>query len=178
MNVEQLPLRDALRITPAVFTDARGYFKEIYSGSRYRSVGVPDAFVQDNVSTSAHNVLRGLHSDPRMAKLVQALHGEIYDVIVDVRTASPSFGRWFGALLRSEEHTQIYVPPGFLHGFYTLSATATVLYKQSAEYDPASEIGVAWNDPDLAIAWPLDGRTPLLSPKDAANPTLRARGLL
>lgn len=178
MDVQALPLRDALRIQPAVFSDPRGFFKEVYASARYRAAGVEETFVQDNVSQSARGVLRGLHSDPRMAKLVQALSGEIYDVIVDLRTQSPTFLKWFGARLSAAEHTQIYVPPGFLHGFFTISESATVLYKQSAEYNPATEFGIAWNDPDLAIVWPLDGRTPLLSPKDAANPTLRERGML
>ena len=135
-------------------------------------------FVQDNLSLSQRLVLRGLHSDPQMAKIVQVLTGTAYDVIVDVRRESPSFMRWHAVTLRAREHTQLYIPAGCLHGFLALEDETALLYKQSAEYDPATEFGVAWNDPDLAIEWPLGGAAPILSAKDAGNPTLRERGLL
>jgi dTDP-4-dehydrorhamnose 3,5-epimerase len=176
VKVEPLPLPGAMLVTPLAFGDERGYFKETYNAERYRSAGIVDEFVQDNVSLSHRNVLRGLHGDSRMSKLVQVLSGEAFDVIVDVRTDSPSRGRWHGVLLRANEHRQLYIPKGFLHGFLALCDDVVLLYKQSAPYDPSSEIAVAWNDPDLAIEWPLAGAPPLLSPKDAANPPLREFG--
>ncbi|MGA7746168.1 MAG: dTDP-4-dehydrorhamnose 3,5-epimerase [Candidatus Aquilonibacter sp.] len=178
MEVVQLPIDGALIIVPRVFSDERGYFKEIYAASRYRAQGIDATFVQDNLSFSQRFVLRGLHTDPRMAKIVQVLTGAAYDVIVDVRRESPSFMRWHAVTLRAYEHTQIYIPAGCLHGFLALEDETSLLYKQSSEYDPAAEFGIAWNDPDLAIAWPLEGATPILSAKDASNPTLRERGLL
>ncbi|HVA34165.1 MAG TPA: dTDP-4-dehydrorhamnose 3,5-epimerase [Candidatus Baltobacteraceae bacterium] len=173
MHVEPLPLPGALLVTPAAFADERGYFEEFYATARYRAAGIADEFVQDNVSLSQRGVLRGLHGDARMSKLVAVLMGEAYDVIADARPQSATFGRWCGVLLRAGEHRQVYVPPGCLHGFLTLSEEVIFLYKQSALYDPASEFGVMWNDPDIAVEWPLEGRAPILSPKDAANPRLR-----
>jgi dTDP-4-dehydrorhamnose 3,5-epimerase len=178
MTVRPVPIADALIIHPQVHADSRGLFKESFSVSRYREIGIDAAFVQDNVSLSNHLVLRGLHGDPRMVKLVQVLEGTAYDVIADVRPNSPSFLKWYGVWLRASEHTQLYIPAGCLHGFLALEDGTLLSYKQSAEYDPTTEFGVAWNDPDLAIAWPLDGRLPILSPKDAANPTIRDRGIL
>lgn len=177
MHVAALPIDGALVVTPNVFTDDRGTFKETYALSRYRAAGIADSFVQDNLSASKRGVLRGLHGDPRMAKLVQVLHGSAYDVVVDARPQSPTFRRWHGLTLRASEHTQLYIPAGCLHGFLALEDDTAFFYKQSAEYDPATEFGVAWNDPELAIAWPLEGASPILSAKDAANPTLRQRGL-
>lgn len=173
METRRLPLADAQLLVPPVFTDGRGGFKEVYATTRYRDVGINDVFVQDNLSWSRRGTLRGLHGDLRMAKLVQVLAGEVYDVIVDLRPESATYRHWHGVHLRGDEHTQLYVPRGFLHGFLALAEGSVVLYKQSALYDPASEFGVAWNDPSLAIAWPLSGESPLLSAKDAANPTLR-----
>jgi dTDP-4-dehydrorhamnose 3,5-epimerase len=178
MKVEALPIDGALAIVPNVFADARGSFKETFAVTRYREAGIRDSFVQDNLSVSQRLVLRGLHGDPRMAKLVQVVAGRAFDVIADVRPGSPTFGYWFGLQLTSDEHTQVYIPRGCLHGFLALEDGTTLSYKQSAEYDPSTEVGVAWNDPDLAIVWPLEDMIPLLSPKDAANPTLRERGLL
>ena len=173
MTVEPLPLAGALLVTPAVFHDDRGYFKEIFSSERYRAAGIPDEFVQDNVSVSKRGVVRGLHGDDRMSKLVQVIEGEAYDAIVDARPDSPTYGRAWGTTLRAGEHRQIYVPRGFLHGFLALSAEVVFLYKQSAHYDPSREYGVAWNDPEIAIPWPLAGIEPVVSAKDAANPPLR-----
>jgi dTDP-4-dehydrorhamnose 3,5-epimerase len=173
MIVEPLPLAGALLVTPAIFTDRRGFFAEIFSTQRYFQAGIKDTFVQDNLSFSHKGVLRGLHGDARMSKLVQVLSGEAYDVIVDARPGSPTRGRWYGAVLKASERRQIYVPKGFLHGFLALTDEVVFLYKQSALYDPASEFGVAWNDPELAIEWPLDRmQHPILSDKDAANPPL------
>jgi dTDP-4-dehydrorhamnose 3,5-epimerase len=178
MRVARLPIDGALAITPNIFTDERGTFKETFAASRYREIGIADSFVQDNVSTSRRGVLRGLHGDPRMAKLVQVLSGSAYDVIVDVRPNSPTYRRWHAEVLKAQEHTQLYIPAGCLHGFLALEDATILFYKQSAEYDPASEFGVAWNDPELAIAWPLPANEPIVSPKDAKNPTLRERGIL
>jgi dTDP-4-dehydrorhamnose 3,5-epimerase len=178
MKVERLPIDGALLIVPRVFADDRGYFKETYAEPRYRQAGVGDTFVQDNVSLSKRWTLRGLHAARGTAKLVQVLRGCAFDVIADVRGDSPTFGRWWGAKLGASEHAQIYVPAGCLHGFLALEDETLLSYKQSATYDPAAEVGVKWDDPALKIAWPLSGATPLLSSKDAANPTLSELGLL
>ena len=173
MHVESLPIEGARLILAQAFSDERGYFKEAYSRSRYALAGFHEEFVQDNVSLSVRGALRGLHADPRMAKLVQVLAGSAFDVIADLRRESPTYRRWHAVTLAAEAHTQLYIPAGCLHGFLALEDDTLLSYKQSAEYDPASEFGVAWNDPDLAIDWPLGDAQPLLSAKDAANPTLR-----
>ena len=126
-----------------------------------------DDWVQDSVSRSRRNVIRGMHADRRMAKLVQALKGQIYDVIVDLREESPTYKRWEGFTLSDENHHQLYVPAGFGHGFLAQSDEVVVMYKMSALYDPAHEFGIRWNDPSVGVAWPLEG-APLLSAKDAA----------
>ncbi|MGB8964035.1 MAG: dTDP-4-dehydrorhamnose 3,5-epimerase [Candidatus Cybelea sp.] len=174
MEIEHLPLAGALKVTPRIFCDERGFFKEIYSLDRYRQCGVEETFVQDNLSLSRRNVLRGLHGDSTMAKLVGVVRGSVFDVIVDLRTQSRTYRRWSAATLTAAEGGQIYVPRGFLHGFLALEDETVVAYKQSAFYDPAREFSVAWDDPDLGIDWPLDGRRPILSSRDAANPTLRS----
>jgi len=173
MQVTPLPLDGALLITPRIFADDRGFFVETFSAQRYRDAGITEEFVQDNLSFSRRGVLRGLHGDARMSKLVQVLAGEAYDVIVDLRPESATYLHWYAVRLDARDRAQLYVPRGFLHGFLALTGEVLFAYKQSALYDPACEIGVAWNDPDLAIPWPLDG-PPILSPKDAANPPLRA----
>lgn len=172
MTVEPLPIAGALLVTPTIYTDARGSFAEIFSSTRYAGAGIADAFAQDNLSVSRRDVLRGLHGDLRMSKLVQVLAGEAFDVIADAREESATYGRWYGTLLKASERRQLYVPRGCLHGFLALSDEVVFLYKQSALYDPASEFGVAWDDPQLAIGWPLEGRRPILSAKDAVNPPL------
>ena len=173
MEVTPLPIEGALQLELERFRDVRGWFNESYASSRYRSAGILDTFVQDNLSSSQRLVLRGLHGDARMAKLVQVLRGSAYDVIVDARSESPTFMRWHGITLRADESVQIYIPPGCLHGFLALENATLLSYKQTAEYDPGAEVGVAWNDPDLSIAWPLLNELPILSAKDAGNPTLR-----
>lgn len=161
------------------FADNRGYFKETFSSARYRAVGIADDFVQDNVSFSRRHVLRGLHGDSRgTSKLVEVLAGEAYDAIVDVRPDSPTRGRWHGLTLRAGERRQLYVPRGCLHGFLALSDEVLFLYKQSAAYDPDTEIGVRFDDPGIAIRWPLGDAAAILSPRDAAHPTARELGLL
>lgn len=154
------------------YADSRGAFKETYVRSKYREIGIADEFVQDNVSFSKAGVLRGLHADPQMSKLVYVLSGEVFDVIVDARKGSSTFGQWEGVYLRAHEHTQLYIPAGFLHGFLALTDDVIFCYKQSAEYAPEREIGVLWNDPDLAIKWPLDGE-PIVSAKDSRNRSFR-----
>jgi dTDP-4-dehydrorhamnose 3,5-epimerase len=174
MEVETLPLAGALMLTPRVLADERGSFSELFSLEPYRECGIGDPFVQDNSSLSRRNVLRGLHGDARMAKLVSVLRGSVYDVIVDVRTTSQTYGQWHGVTLTAADARQIYVPRGFLHGFLTLEDGTVFWYKQSAAYDPACEFGVAWDDADLGIEWPLGKNAPILSPRDGANPPLRS----
>ncbi|HEY8297001.1 MAG TPA: dTDP-4-dehydrorhamnose 3,5-epimerase [Candidatus Baltobacteraceae bacterium] len=158
---------DVTIVAPVVFADARGLFKEVFSRGEYARIGIASAFVQDNVSLSRKGVLRGLHYDLRMGKLVQCLSGRIFDVFVDMREGSPTRYRWDSIELTGENHLQVYLPPGFAHGFYTLSDEAVVLYKQSATYDPAYERAIGWRDGRIGVTWPLDGE-PILSPKDAA----------
>jgi dTDP-4-dehydrorhamnose 3,5-epimerase len=174
MEIEQLPLEGALTLTPRTLRDERGFFKETYSLQRYRECGVTETFVQDNLSFSHRDVLRGLHGHPRMAKLVGVVRGSAFDVIVDLRPESRTYRRWCARTLTAEEGMQIYVPPNFLHGFLALEDETILTYKQSAPYDPGREVSVAWNDADLGIDWPLAGRRPVLSPRDAASPTLGA----
>ena len=168
MQILATKFPEAKIVIPDVFHDERGYFKEIFSEQRYAESGMPGPFLQDNVSVSRRNVIRGMHFDLRMAKLVQVIEGRIYDVIADMREGSPTFRQWDGIELSDENHRQLYVPPGFAHGFLTLSERAVVLYKQTAFYDPATERAVSWRDPALGIRWPLDGSEPVLSQKDAA----------
>lgn len=172
MEIEQLPLAGALVLTPRAFADERGFFKETYSLDRYRECGITETFVQDNLSLSHRGVLRGLHGDARMAKLAGVVRGSVFDVIVDLRPTSSTYRRWYGRMLDAGEGHQIYVPRGFLHGFLALEDDSIFVYKQSALYDPESEIAVAWDDPDIGIEWPLGGSRPILSRRDATNPTL------
>jgi dTDP-4-dehydrorhamnose 3,5-epimerase len=175
MEIEQLPLAGALLLTPRTFTDERGFFRETYAVDRYRRCGIEETFVQDNLSFSHRNVLRGLHGDARLAKLVSVIRGSAFDVIVDLRPGSPSYRRWHGTVLTAAGGAQIYVPRGFLHGYLALEEETTFAYKQSAPYDPEHEFAIAWDDPDLGIEWPLAGRRPILSERDAGAPSLRAR---
>ena len=166
-------LPDVLVIEPRVHRDDRGFFVETYHATRYREAGIDVTFVQDNHSRSVRGTLRGLHwqTDPHpQAKLVRVVDGEILDVAVDVREGSPTFGRWAAVTLSSENFRQLFVPVGFAHGFLTLEPETEVEYKVSDVYAPECEAGFAWDDPDLAVAWPLDGRAPSLSPKDQALP--------
>ena len=165
-------IADVILIEPAVFADARGFFFEAWHRARYAEIGVPADFVQDNVSRSLRGTLRGLHvQEPHgQGKLVQVLDGEIFDVAVDVRRGSPTFGRWVGEILSGDNHRQIYIPPGFAHGFCVLSASALCMYKCTDVYHPEAEFSIAWNDPALSIAWPLAALS--LSEKDRGAPTL------
>lgn len=169
MEVIPQEIPEVLLIKPKVFGDARGYFIETFQAERYRTSGLPLPFVQDNLSRSRRGTLRGLHlQNPHgQGKLVSVVAGEVFDVAVDVRSGSPTFGRWVGAVLSEDNHHQLYVPPGFAHGFCVTSEFALFSYKCTDLYHPESELGVLWNDPALAIAWPVS--EPLISPKDQAN---------
>lgn len=174
MKVTSCHLPGVVVIEPDVHRDSRGFFLETYHADRYRANGVIPAFVQDNCSLSTRGTLRGLHLQLRQpqGKLVYVVRGEIWDVAVDVRPESPTFRQWFGATLTADNFEQIYIPPGYAHGFCVLSDVAQVEYKCTALYDRTDERGIAYDDPELAIAWPI--ADPLLSPRDAANPTLSA----
>jgi dTDP-4-dehydrorhamnose 3,5-epimerase len=162
-------------ITPKRHGDARGWLAEVYQAERYARLGVDAVFVQDNHSYSqSAGVLRGLHFQRpphAQAKLVRCVRGAIWDVVADIRRGSPTYGRWVAATLSADNGHQVFAPIGYAHGFLTLAADTEVEYKASAVYSPASEGGVVWNDPDLAIAWPLHGSEPTLSAKDADLPS-------
>ena len=174
MKVERTALPGVLILEPKVFGDARGFFMETWNRSRYAEAGLPGEFVQDNVSYSRHGVLRGLHyQHPRaQGKLVHVLEGEVFDVAVDVRVGSPTFGRWVGAALSAQNRRQLWIPPGFAHGFCVTGETALFCYKCTELYAPEHEGSILWNDPAIGIAWPLEH--PTLSAKDAAAPPLAA----
>ena len=169
MRVVPTPIPDVLIVEPEVHADGRGFFLETYHADRYRQHGIDGPFVQDNHSRSVAGTLRGLHLQLKrpQGKLIRVIEGEIFDVAVDVRRGSPTFGRWVGVELTAEAFKQVYVPPGFAHGFCVVSPIAQVEYKCTELYDPASEIGVAWNDPALAIVWPV--AQPLLSKRDSEH---------
>jgi dTDP-4-dehydrorhamnose 3,5-epimerase len=160
-------------IEPAVFEDPRGYFLETFRKDRYAEKGIAIEFVQDNLSCSVKATLRGLHYQypNAQAKLVQVLQGEVFDVAVDIRRGSPTFGRWTGVVLSEANKRQLFIPEGFAHGFCVMSATAVFTYKCSDYYAPRSEGGILWSDPDLAITWPVDA--PLLSDKDKTYSRLK-----
>lgn len=167
MKVQKTKLPGVLLIEPAVFGDQRGYFKESWNRKVFAEQGLDLDFVQDNLSFSRRGILRGLHfqnPDPQ-GKLVQALLGEVFDVAVDIRKGSPTFGQWFGALLSAENHLQMYVPEGFAHGFCVLSETALFAYKCTDAYNPKAEYSLRYDDPDIGIDWPLD-EPPTVSAKD------------
>lgn len=165
-------LPEVIVVEPDVFKDERGFFLETWHQERYREGGLPETFVQDNHSFSVRNVLRGLHAQLRhpQGKLVGVVVGEIFDVAVDIRPGSPTFGKWVGEILSGENFRQLWIPPGFAHGFCVLSETAHVLYKCTELYRREDEVGVLWSDPDIGIEWPV--REPLLSEKDRIASTL------
>jgi dTDP-4-dehydrorhamnose 3,5-epimerase len=173
MIVQQTGIDGLIVLKPRCFRDNRGFFLESFQSERYAAAGVADAFVQDNHSRSSRGVVRGLHFQVNrpQAQLVTILRGRVYDVAVDLRSASPSFGCWYGVELSDEEPSQIYMPPGFAHGFCVLSDFADLYYKVSRHYDRHDDGGVVWNDPDLGITWPV--AAPLISERDAAFPRLR-----
>lgn len=179
MQTIATPLGGVLIIEPKVFGDARGFFFESFNARRFEDMtGVRTNFVQDNHSRSAKGVLRGLHYQIRQpqGKLVRVVDGEVFDVAVDLRKSSPTFGKWYGHRLSAENKLQLWIPAGFAHGFVVLSESADFLYKTTDYWAPEHERCIAWNDPDLAIDWPLDvlgGMTPLISGKDAQGVAFR-----
>lgn len=175
MKVIATELPGVLLLEPKVFGDARGFFLETWQAARYHEAGLPERFVQDNHSRSRRGVLRGLHyqlTQPQ-GKLVWVTRGAVFDVAVDIRRGSPTFGRWYGCVLDDVDHRQLYIPPGFAHGFCVLSEEADFFYKCTDYYHPPSERGIAWDDPDIGIEWPL--REMSLSDKDQDNRRLAAQ---
>lgn len=173
MKVTALRIPEVLLIEPRLFGDERGFFFESFHAARYVKSGIAGPFVQDSQSFSREGVLRGLHFQwPRhtQGKLVSVVLGAVWDVAVDVRRGSPTYGHWVGAELTDRNHHQIWVPPGFAHGFVVLSETALLLYKLTAPYSPADETSIRWNDPTLAVKWPV--HAPVVSGKDAVAPLL------
>jgi dTDP-4-dehydrorhamnose 3,5-epimerase len=176
MNIIPTPLPDVLIFEPQVFGDDRGFFMESFRSEAFvRATRLDLSFVQDNHSRSSRNVLRGLHYQIQQpqGKLVRVVSGAVFDVAVDLRRKSPHFGCWFGTELSAQNHRQLWIPPGFAHGFLVLSDFADFLYKTTEYYAPAHERCLAWNDPHIGIEWPLPhGETPIISAKDAAAPML------
>ncbi|MBQ9791019.1 MAG: dTDP-4-dehydrorhamnose 3,5-epimerase [Clostridia bacterium] len=173
---EKTDIEGLFVIEPTLFGDHRGYFMETYNEKDFAEAGIDVKFVQDNESKSKKGVLRGLHFQKKnpQGKLVRVLEGEVFDVAVDLRANSKTFGKWFGVVLSAEKHNQFYIPEGFAHGFYVLSDTATFCYKCTRLYDPTDEGGLMWNDPDIGIDWGIkDGDEVLLSDKDKSHPSLK-----
>jgi len=167
---------EVIRIEPQVFGDARGFFMETYQAQRFAAAGLPTNFVQDNHSRSRQSTLRGLHYQIQHAqgKLIRAIVGEIYDVAVDIRRSSPTFGQWVGMILSAENKHQLWIPPGFAHGFYVISDYTEVVYKTTDFYEPKWECTILWNDPAIGIRWPIpEGQSPLLSVKDSQSKLLK-----
>lgn len=176
MRIERTDLKDVLIVEPDIFEDQRGFFMELYNEKRYSESGIGRMFVQDNLSYSVRGTLRGLHFQltRAQAKLVQVLEGEIFDVAVDIRYGSPTFGEWVGEILSSRNRRQLFIPEGFAHGFCVLSESAYFMYKCSDFYAPEDERGVFYADPGVNIQWPV--KTPVVSEKDRKNPFLENFG--
>ena len=175
MHVIETDLPGVLILEPKVFGDARGFFQETWNAKVFADIGIDAQFVQDNHSRSAKGILRGLHyqvQEPQ-GKLVRVTSGRVFDVAVDIRRSSPHFGRWTGVELSGENKRMFWVPPGFAHGFVALEEETDFLYKCTALYAPQWDRSIAWNDPDIAIDWPLEGLAPLLSAKDVAAVALK-----
>lgn len=180
MQVKSLEIPDLLLLQPELYRDDRGYFLETYNLIALKEAGIEAVFVQDNHSGSKRNTLRGLHYQIKhsQGKLISVIAGEIFDVAVDLRRSSSSFGNWVGTTLSADEHTQLWIPVGFAHGFLVLSDWAEVVYKVTDFYSPEWERTLIWNDPSLGIRWPLkEGEQPLLSDKDAAGSSLERADL-
>jgi dTDP-4-dehydrorhamnose 3,5-epimerase len=173
VRVTPIDIPGVLMLEPSLLSDHRGCFTETYHAQRYRDAGITEHFIQDNCSRSVRNTLRGLHfQEPHaQGKLVMAVEGTVYDVVVDIRKGSPTFGKWHGVELSGTNLHQMYIPPGCAHGFCVTSETATFLYKCTAYYSPSDERGILWNDPTLGILWPIS--KPILSSKDQAYRTLK-----
>jgi dTDP-4-dehydrorhamnose 3,5-epimerase len=173
MEVIETAIPAVLLIKPKIYEDARGFFIETYQKEKYASYGIGPDFVQDNHSSSVQGVLRGMHYQTRhtQGKLVRTIVGSIFDVAVDLRRSSPTFCKWVGEVLSADNHHQLWIPPGFAHGFYVMSERAEVVYKVTDGYTPEWDRSLRWDDPDVNILWPLvDGKPPLLSIKDARAP--------
>jgi dTDP-4-dehydrorhamnose 3,5-epimerase len=175
MRVLPTDLPEVLLIEPFVYRDARGFFLETWHEQKYKDAGIPGPFVQDNHSHSAQNTLRGLHAqrEQPQGKLVRAIEGEMFDVAVDIRRGSPTFSRWVGFTLSGDNFRQLWIPPGFAHGFCVLSEWVHVEYKCTGFYERSDELAIAWNDAEIGIAWPIS--TPVLSDKDRAAAPLKAQ---
>lgn len=176
MNIIDTAIADVKIIEPAVFGDERGFFMETWQEQKFNELVCSRRFVQDNHSKSRQGILRGLHyqTEQTQGKLVRVVAGEVFDVAVDIRSNSPTFGQWVGVLLSADNKRQLWIPEGFAHGFYVTSESAEFVYKCTNYYNPTSEHSILWNDPDLNIAWPLvDGQDPLLSAKDIAGKRLK-----
>lgn len=175
MKFIQTPLPGVVVIEPQVFGDERGFFLELFRSEEFAAAGIPDTFVQGNHSRSSRGILRGLHYQQvqPQGKLVRVARGEVYDVAVDIRKGSPTFGQWYGTTLDDRSMRMLYVPPDFAHGFVVLSEVADFIYQCTDYYHPASEQGIAWDDPEVGIEWPL--RDVLLSDKDRLLPLLSAQ---
>lgn len=168
-----MPIPGVLLITPDIFEDKRGFFMEAYKYSEFAANGISETFIQDNHSKSSKNTIRGLHyqlNPHAQGKLIKVIEGEVFDVAVDIRQTSQTFGNWVSSILSSDNKNMLYIPPWCAHGFCVISGTAQVLYKTTNEYAPESEAGIVWNDPDIGITWPCDN--PILSPKDSVLPLL------
>ncbi len=176
MRIVATRLPEVLRIEPAVLGDERGFFMETWRADIFEQAGLPTRFVQNNHSRSRRHTLRGLHYQlvQPQGKLVRVVAGEVFDVAVDLRRGSPTFGQWVGEIISAENKCQLWVPPGFGHGFLVLSEHADFVYHCTDYYHQASERSVAWNDPEIAVEWPLGGAEPLLSARDRDAPRLRA----
>lgn len=174
MIITPTAIPDVLLLEPAVHGDERGYFMETFRRSHFQDHGIDLDFVQDNQSRSVQGTLRGLHYqlDYPQGKLARALSGELFDVAVDIRKSSPTFGQWVGVILSGENKKQLWIPPGFAHGFYVMSESAELSYKCSEYYHPEDDHSILWNDPDIGIDWPLINAEPLLSAKDRQASTL------
>jgi dTDP-4-dehydrorhamnose 3,5-epimerase len=172
MEIIQTSIPEVIVLAPPVFTDSRGYFLETYQQKKYAKLGISKPFVQDNQSYSTKNVLRGLHFQLRypQGKLVRVTQGTVFDVAIDIRRNSPTFGKWHGEILSADNRKQMYIPENFAHGFCVLSDSAEFLYKCTDFYVPGDEAGLIWNDPQLGIKWPID--EPILSSKDAVLPQM------
>ena len=172
-KVEKSDLKGVLLIQPDIHTDSRGRFFESFQKERYKEIGIEEEFIQDNHSVSQKNTIRGLHYRvaPEQSKLVRVIRGEVFDVVVDIRKGSPTFGQWRGYTLSDTNYLQIYIPVGFAHGFCVLSEMAEFLYKVSEYYSAEKEKGIMWNDQDIGIDWPISN--PVLSEKDKTNLTLK-----
>lgn len=174
MEIVETPIKDLIVVRPDVFTDSRGYFTELYNENRYRAYGIDNNFVQDNLSWSSYGVVRGLHlqkGESAQAKLVKVIVGKVWDVAVDLRQGSSTYGKWFGVELSDENHLQFLIPRGFAHGFSVLSPTAIFSYKCDNLYDKQAEGGIIYNDPTLTIDWKVPVGEMIVSDKDLLLPT-------